>query len=149
MQSLFISEEIETTEAKAKAIKGLVDKIITQAKSPTAKRLVSQFLVSKKIQDKLFNEILPRLGNRNSGFTSIVKLGKRLGDGALVVKMSLLTESAKKEVSKAPVGTVKSTPTVKLEKTSTKEIKQSLRSDDLKVKATAPKKVTAKKKVKK
>lgn len=99
VQSLILSESIETTEAKAKAIKGLVDKIITQAKSPTTRRLVSQFLVSKKTQDKLIKEILPRLSGRTSGYTSTVRMGKRLGDNALIVKMSLLLEE--KKVSQA------------------------------------------------
>lgn len=95
VQSLILSESIETTEAKAKAIKGLVDKIITQAKSPATRRLVSQFLVSKKTQEKLVNEILPRLSTRTSGYTSIVRMTKRLGDNALIVRMSLLLEEPK------------------------------------------------------
>ncbi len=97
VQSLILSESIETTEAKAKAIKGLIDKIITQAKSPSTRRLVSQFLVSKKTQDKLIKEILPRLSTRTSGYTSTVRMAKRLGDNALIVKMSLILEEPKKE----------------------------------------------------
>lgn len=96
VQSLILSEKIETTEAKAKAIKGLVDKIINQAKSPTTRRLVSQYLVSKKTQEKLVKDILPRLASRNSGYTSIIRLGKRLGDDSMIVKMTLLVEEAKK-----------------------------------------------------
>ncbi len=120
VQSLFISEEIETTEAKAKSVKGLVDKIITQAKSPTSKRLVSQFLTKRETQDKLFKYLLPRLGNRNSGFTSIIKLGRRMGDGAMIVKMSLLLEEKKAVIqTKAEVKEVKEekqikAPTVKI-----------------------------------
>lgn len=95
VQSLILSESIETTEAKAKAIKGLIDKIITQAKSPSTRRLVSQFLVSKKTQDKLIKEILPRLSTRTSGYTSTVRMAKRLGDNALIVKMSLILEEPK------------------------------------------------------
>lgn len=93
--SLVISEKIQTTETKAKAIRGLVDKLITQAKSPTAKRLVSQFLINKPAHEKLINELLPRLQNRNSGYTSTIKLGRRAGDGAMLVQMSLLVEEAK------------------------------------------------------
>lgn len=110
--SLLISESIETTESKAKAVKGLVDKLITQAKSPTTKRLVHQFITQKKVADKLITEIVPRLQNRNSGYTSVVKLGRRLGDGAMVVKMSLLLEELqekpqKKEAKEAVVEEVK------------------------------------------
>lgn len=98
VRSLVISEKIETTEAKAKAIKGLVDKLITQAKSKTTVRLVNQFLTGKDIQDKLMTDILPRLSDRTSGYTSLVKVGRRAGDGSSIVRMSFMT-SAKKESS--------------------------------------------------
>lgn len=96
VRSLLLEESIKTTQPKAKAIKGLVDKIINQAKSETSKRLVSQFLVHKNVQDKLTNEILPRVKSRTSGYTSMVKLGARLGDGAMMVKVSLILEGAPK-----------------------------------------------------
>lgn len=99
VQALILSEKIETTQAKAKAVKSLVDKIITQSKSPTTQRLVSQFLISKPAQKKLFEDITPRLKNRTSGYTSIVKLGKRQGDGTEMVKMSLLLEVTKADKS--------------------------------------------------
>lgn len=92
VQSLIISEKIQTTEAKAKAIKGLVDKLINQAKSPTSRRLVSQFLVKKEVREKLIKDLVPKLKSRSSGYTSIVKLGRRLGDGAMMVQMRLLVE---------------------------------------------------------
>lgn len=98
VNSLILSEKIETTESKAKAVKGLVDKIITQAKTPSTQRLVSQFLTQKKITDKLIKEILPRLETRTSGFTSVVKLGRRQGDGTMMVRMSLLLEEPTKTV---------------------------------------------------
>ncbi len=103
VRSLILHESIQTTDAKAKAIKSTVDKIITQAKSPTTRLLVSQFLVEKDIQEKLIKEILPCLKNRNSGYTSVVRVGKRLGDGAMMVRMSLLMEEIKKtEASQKP-----------------------------------------------
>ncbi len=102
VQSLILSEQIQTTEAKAKAIKGVVDKIITQAKSPATRRLVWQFLIKKEAQEKLIKEIVPRFGSRNSGFTSVTRLGKRKGDGAMMVSMRLLLEAreAGEKVSK-------------------------------------------------
>ena len=96
VRSLILSEKIQTTEAKAKAIKGLVDKIINQAKTPATKRLVSQFVIDKKAAEKLIKEIAPKLSNRNSGYTTVVKLGRRLGDGAMMVQMSLV--EGKKEL---------------------------------------------------
>lgn len=98
IRSLILSERIKTTQAKAKAIKGEVDKVINLAKTPSTKRLISQFLVDKEVAQKLIKEIAPRLSDRNSGYTSIVKLGKRLGDGAMMVQMSLV--EGKKEVKK-------------------------------------------------
>jgi large subunit ribosomal protein L17 len=96
VRSLILWEKIETTEAKAKAIKGLIDKLINQAKSPTTRRLISQFLVEKPIQEKLVKDIAPRLKNRTSGYVSITRLGKRLGDGGVLVQMRLLTEGDSK-----------------------------------------------------
>lgn len=95
VRSLILEESIKTTQAKARAVKGLVDKIITQAKSQTSKRLVSQFLIHKPVEEKLTKEILPRVKSRTSGYTSLVKLGPRLGDGAMMVKLSLILDAVK------------------------------------------------------
>lgn len=119
VQSLILSGSIKTTDTKAKAIKGLVDKIITQAKSPSTQRLVSQFLIQKNVQDKLFNEIVPALSGRTSGYTSVVKLGRRLGDGAPIVRMSLLLEESK-AIKGSKESKVKKTEEVKEEKEETK-----------------------------
>ena len=101
VRSLILEESIKTTAPKVKAIKGLVDKIITQAKSETSKRLVAQFLTHKNVLDKLNNEILPRMASRTSGYTTTVRIGPRMGDGAMIVKMSLLLDAAKAKSSKA------------------------------------------------
>lgn len=104
VRSLILSEKIQTTDAKAKAIKGMVDKLVTQAKSPTTRRLIAQFITDKTVAEKFISDIVPRLSDRTSGYTSIVKIGKRLGDGAMMVQMSLLTQGQKsttKEVKKA------------------------------------------------
>lgn len=99
--SLILFEKIETTEAKAKAIKGLVDRIITQAKSETTRRLVSQFLTQKKVQDKLSQDLVARLGGRSSGYVSTIRLGRRAGDGAMMVEMKLLLEESKTPAKKS------------------------------------------------
>ena len=95
VRSLILEESIKTTLPKSKAVKGLVDKIITQAKSETSKRIVAQFLTHKKVLDKLTIELLPRLASRTSGYTSVVKLGPRMGDGAMIVKMSLILDETR------------------------------------------------------
>jgi large subunit ribosomal protein L17 len=98
IQSLIIHEEIKTTEAKAKAIKRLVAKLITKAKAGTlhARRQILAFLPDKKAANKLFDETALRFKKRTSGFTRLVRLGKRRGDDAMMVKLEL-TEK-KKEV---------------------------------------------------
>jgi large subunit ribosomal protein L17 len=129
VQSLVISEKIQTTESKAKAIKGLVDKLINQAKSPNTRRLVSQFLVHKPAHDKLINDLLPRLQSRNSGYTTTVRLGRRLGDGAMVVQMSLLVEESAKKESKV-------TKASNVTKVQTEEMESEIKDQKLKIKDT-------------
>ncbi|MBI4036396.1 50S ribosomal protein L17 [Candidatus Daviesbacteria bacterium] len=94
VQSLILHGSIKTTEAKVKAVKGLVDKIINQAKSQNSK--VQTFLTNKEVREKLLKEIIPTLKNRNSGYTSFVRLGPRKGDGAMMMRMSLLVNEEEK-----------------------------------------------------
>lgn len=93
--SIILSEKIQTTEAKAKAVKPLIDKLITQAKSKSTQRSVFEFFSQKVIAQKLVDDIAPRTGSRTSGYVSTVRVGNRLGDGAMMVSMQLLLESAK------------------------------------------------------
>lgn len=118
IRSLILSGQIETTQAKAKAIKGLVDKLITQAKSPSTKNLVSQFLMDKKIASKLVDDLVPQFQNRHSGYASIVKVGKRVGDDATLVSVRLLIEKPpqKSEAKSLEKVEQKSKPKVKKEK---------------------------------
>ena len=100
VSQLLLHGTIKTSEAKAKAIKGLVDKIINLAK----KKKLSE----KNLQERLIKEVLPKLGDRTSGYTSLVRLGTRLGDQTMMVKMSLIgtvnkTKETKKEISKKKV----------------------------------------------
>lgn len=92
VQSLFLEEKIVTSEAKAKAIKGTVDKLINQAKTPINRKQFNQFVTQKKTQEKLVKDLLPKLKGRTSGYTSIVKLGRRLGDNTPMVQVSLLLD---------------------------------------------------------
>ncbi len=86
VQSLILHGSIKTTESKAKAIKGLVDKIINQAKKTNTQN-----------KEKLVKDRLPFLKNRNSGYTSVVRMGQRKGDGAMMVRLSLLLEEKKEK----------------------------------------------------
>ena len=87
--SLFTYGTIETSEKKAKAIKGLVDKIINLAKEKNT-HLLQSFLTDKDLRERLIKEIVPKLGNRGFGYTSLVKTKTRLGDQTMVVRMSLI-----------------------------------------------------------
>lgn len=95
IRSLFLQESITTTETKAKAIKGLVDRLIVKSKDKTeaSKRVIVSIISQPEVIDKLMKEIGPRYSKRQSGFTQIVRLGKRAGDGAMLVKMSLVEEN--------------------------------------------------------
>jgi large subunit ribosomal protein L17 len=88
-------ERIETTESKAKAVRGDIEKIITLAKRGDvhARRLVLRTVQDKKVVEKLFDEIGPRFKERSGGYTRIIRLGPRHGDAAEMVLLEL-TERA-------------------------------------------------------
>ena len=89
VQELFLHGTITTSQSKAKAIKGLVDKIITLAKTKNSQRLLLAYF-AKDVQARLTKEILPKLATRNSGYTSLMRMGLQAGDNTTVVKMSLI-----------------------------------------------------------
>lgn len=92
LTSLILFEKVKTTEAKAKAIKPLADKVITLAKKKTlvSKRELIAMLQDKKAVKKLLDVYVPRFASRTSGYTRIVKLGVRKGDGAVVAHIEYL-----------------------------------------------------------
>lgn len=92
ISSLILHGRIETTEAKAKAVKRLVDKLMTRSRERTlqARRIIFAFLQDKKIVNKLVDEITPKFASRSSGFTRILRLGKRAGDQTMMVKMEFV-----------------------------------------------------------
>ena len=100
--SLFKHRVIKTTEAKAKALRPVVDRLISTAKKDTlaAKRQVGRTVRQKDVFKKLFTEIVPQFEGRDSGFTRVIKLGVRLGDGAAMSVVELLTERPKSESDK-------------------------------------------------
>ena len=84
--------KIVTTEAKAKEVSSLTENMITLGKSGTlnARRLATAFIFSKSVVKKVFDEIAPRYMDRTGGYTRIIRLGRRLGDGALTVQLELV-----------------------------------------------------------
>ena len=85
-------ERIQTTEAKAKAVKPYAEKMITLAKRGDlhSRRLAMAELRSNDVVHQLFLNIAPRISERNGGYTRIVKLGPRQGDNAPMVLLELV-----------------------------------------------------------
>ena len=85
-------EKITTTEAKAKEVRGLTEKMITLGKEGGlhSHRQALSFIMDRKVTDKLFTDLAPRYAERPGGYTRIVKLAPRLGDGAPMVQLELV-----------------------------------------------------------
>lgn len=91
--SLILHGKIQTTEAKAKALQPVIDKLIISAKKPNkniAIREVKQTLQNELSSRKLINEITKRYSDKSSGFTRIVRIGFRAGDSAPIVQIELV-----------------------------------------------------------
>jgi large subunit ribosomal protein L17 len=84
LASLFTAERIVTTLPKAKELRPLAERMVTQGKRGTvhARRMVGRWIQSRDVIRRLFDEIAPRFTERQGGYLRIVKLGPRLGDGA-------------------------------------------------------------------
>ncbi len=98
---LFRHERIRTTQAKAKAIRGDAEKMITMAKRSlaegesaltNAQRRAAAGLNDREIVEKLFEDIAPRYVERPGGYTRILKLGPRFSDSAEMVLLELVEE---------------------------------------------------------
>ena len=105
VRSLFLHEKIKTTVPRAKEVRPLAERMITLAKhgivnqdgSPearlravNARRRVLRFITDKDVVEKLFAEIAPRYVSRPGGYTRIVRVGRRLGDGAEMAVLELV-----------------------------------------------------------
>ena len=101
IKQFFTHERIRTTKAKAAAIRGEAEHIITIARNSAngsdaekvaARRLVISKLGDNQILKRVFDEIAPRFTNRNGGYTRVMKLGPRSGDSAEMVILELVEE---------------------------------------------------------
>src|SRR5229473_175687 len=90
--SLIMEERIETTTAKAKAMRPHVEKMITLGKRGdlAARRLALGYLMTRESVERLFDTVAPRFGDRNGGYLRIIHKGWRSGDGADIVYIELL-----------------------------------------------------------
>jgi large subunit ribosomal protein L17 len=101
IKQLFEHERIQTTQAKAKAVRGQAERLITLAKrgneagdiqAVNARRLAAARIGDAESVKKLFDDIAPRFENRQGGYTRIIKLGKRKGDAAEMVILELIED---------------------------------------------------------
>jgi large subunit ribosomal protein L17 len=98
VRELYLHGRITTTEAKARAIRGEAEKMITRAKRGIAdggnrvhaQRLLVAYLNDKTVAKKVFDEIAPRYATRPGGYTRMIKIGKRLGDAADMAVLELV-----------------------------------------------------------
>jgi large subunit ribosomal protein L17 len=103
--SLFEHERVKTTEAKAKALKPYAERLITKAKAGGVheRRQVLALIEDRSVVHKLFADIAPRFAARNGGYTRILKLGSRNGDGAPMALIELVEGAIATTVSEETV----------------------------------------------
>lgn len=106
--SLIEHKRINTTVAKAKALKQFVEPLVTKSKDDTThnRRVVFAYLRNKYAVTELFRDVAAKVGDRPGGYTRIIKLGNRLGDNAEMAMIELVDfneiyNAGKKEVKKA------------------------------------------------
>ena len=94
VRDLILRNGITTTIAKAKAVQPLIEKLITKARegSEVNRRRVDAVITDRKITAQLFDEAKTRFAARTSGFTRIIKLGKRKGDATDIALLSFVDE---------------------------------------------------------
>jgi len=99
INSLVIYGKIKTTEAKAKVVRRLAEKLIAKGKEQTlhARRIIAAFLQNKRAVNKIVDELAPLFKKRPGGYTRIVRLGERKGDGAPKVKLELVEKPEKEK----------------------------------------------------
>ena len=85
-------EKLVTTQAKAKEVRPLAEKMITLGKEGTlaSRRAALAYILDKKVVDKVFSDLASRYQDRPGGYTRLIKLGPRVGDGAPTAKLELV-----------------------------------------------------------
>jgi large subunit ribosomal protein L17 len=93
-RSLFDNGRIETTESKAKLLRPFAERLITKAKDGSVhqRRQVLSVIEDRNVVHKLFSDIGPRFSDRNGGYTRVLKLGTRNGDGAPMALIELVDD---------------------------------------------------------
>ena len=125
-------EEIKTTKTKAKAVRSLIEKLITKGKKGTlhSRRLIQRVVVKRQIANKIVDDLAQRYLNRPGGYTKMVVLGNRRGDNAPIVKFSFVQPKEK------PFSSPKTKKTTKTSKTSKKPTQSSQKTSQSASKST-------------
>ncbi len=131
--SLLKHKKIKTTLAKAKELRRFVDPIITRAKTDSvhSRRIIAARINDREVVTDLFSNIIPKIGDRPGGYTRVVHLGQRKGDGAHMAIIELVDFSGviKPKAPKKTKGEVKpveTTEEVKAEEKKEKKVKKSV-----------------------
>lgn len=157
--SLIKHKKLKTTLAKAKELRVYIEPIITKSRKALnadkteagvhLRREVNKFLQDKGAVTMLFNEIAPKVANRNGGYTRVLKMGRRLGDGAELALIELVdynmeqapekTETADKETKGKPKAKTTKTAAKTTKSTKTAKTKKNAAAEETK-KTTKPRK---------
>lgn len=116
-------ERITTTIARARAARPLVERMITLGKRDSlhTRRQAAAYLMTPDATQKLFRDLAPRFAERNGGYTRIIRVGFRIGDGAELAILELLGAKLKKKIKKDARGRKKEAPPEEKETKETKE----------------------------
>lgn len=127
--ALLRNKKIRTTVARAKETRMFVERLITRAKNAItpegdkinihARRQIARYIKDREVMKELFTEIAPKVANRHGGYTRVIKLGQRYGDGAEVAVLELVDFNTGKAPEKSS-----SKEKAKKEKTEKKEKKE-------------------------
>ena len=125
---LFEHGRITTTEAKAKRVRPLAEKLITKAKRGDLhnRRIVLKTITDKGVVHVLFTEIAPKVADRDGGYTRITKIGNRKGDNAPMAVIEIVTESVEESRQAKAKGAAKAAPKAAAKKQAPKAEKASV-----------------------
>lgn len=111
ISAFVLSDKIKTTEAKAKAIKPQIEKLVTKAKrEENSARKILEKSLTKDAFNRLINEVAPSFASRNSGYTRLTRMGNRLGDNTTMVLLEWTEIITRKPILKEKTKTEKPSP---------------------------------------
>lgn len=135
--SILLYERIKTTLAKAKVTKGIADRIINKAKDGTlgSRRYIHGYLLDDLAVKKLYDELVPRLKDRSSGYFRHYLLGNRIGDGARSVFLEIVDYKPVAKPTQTVAESEEKEPTTRLERRQAKKAER-LTKDQVKSEVT-------------